>query len=214
MTGRVWLHQGHDGGPGVEALGLDLLGFSTWGRSETEVVEKLPAKLREYSAWRSRHHSPVHIESFDVEIAGRFEGDEILFPSDREPAQAEDIDLTIRLLACSRKDLMVELEAAPEGAIDWNPPYDQFASWASWRTIRANLAHIANAETHYYARNIGHRPLRPPADPSGDWRAFLPRSRGEAVAFLEKLKSSHDLRRIRTVDQRSGEESWSVRRAL
>ncbi len=80
VTLRVWLHRGHDGNPGVEALGLDLLGFSTWARSETEVVEKLPAKLCEYSAWRSRHHIPIDIKTFDVEIVGRFKGDEILLP--------------------------------------------------------------------------------------------------------------------------------------
>jgi hypothetical protein len=157
---------------------------------------------------------PTSVGSFDIEIVGRFDGDEILFPPDLEPAHARDIDLTIRLLACSRKDLMAELKTAPEGAIDWDPPYDHFAPWATWRTIRANLAHIANGETHYYTSNIGHTPLQPPADPGGDWRDFLPRSRGEAVAFLERLRSSGDLSRIRTVDHGFGEESWSVRKAL
>jgi hypothetical protein len=211
---RVWLQQGHDGDPGVEALGPDLLGFATWARSEAEVVEKLPSKLREYSLWRSRHRMPIDIESFDVDIAGRFHGDEILLPSDLEPAKVEEIDLAIRLLSCSRADLVAELESAPEGAIDWDPPYDHFAPWATWRTIRANLAHIANGETQYYMRNIGHTPSGKPADADGDWRDFLPRSRREAVAFLERLKASRDLRRIRTVDRGLGEESWSVRKAL
>ncbi len=125
-----------------------------------------------------------------------------------------DIDLAVRLLAGSRKDLVAELEAAPEGAIDWNPPYEHFAPWANWRSIRANLAHIANSETHYYTMNIGHAPSHPPADAGRDWREFLPRSRAETVAFLEELKSSRDRCRVRSVDHGFGEESWSVRKAL
>lgn len=35
---RFWLQEGHDGVDRVEALGLDFLGFSTWARSEAEVV--------------------------------------------------------------------------------------------------------------------------------------------------------------------------------
>lgn len=125
---------------------------------------------------------PIDLPSFDVEFVGRFEGNEALLPPDLEPARGEEIDLAIRLLACSRADLLSELEAAPEGAIDWDPPYGHFAPWASWRTIRAILAHVTNGETHYYTRSIGHAPMRPPADPAGDWRSFLPASRAEAVA--------------------------------
>jgi hypothetical protein len=101
-----------------------------------------------------------------------------------------------------------------QAVLDWDPPYKRFAPWADWRTIRANLAHIANGETHYYTSNIGHQPRFPPADSRGDWRAFLPQSRAEAAAFLEKLKSSHDLGRVQTLDHGFGEESWSVRKAL
>lgn len=126
----------------------------------------------------------------------------------------EDIDLAIRLLDRSRADLVAELEAAPAGVLDWDPPYRDFAPWADWRTIRANLAHIANSETHYYTRNIGHTPAHPPTDPHGDWRVFLPRSRRETVAFLEGLASSDDLCRLRTVDCGFGDEAWSVRKAL
>lgn len=90
-----------------------------------------------------------------------------------------------------------EVEGAPEGVLDWDPPYKRFAPWADWRTIRANLAHIANGETPYYTVNIGHEPADPPADPRRDWRVFLPRSRAEAVAFLDNLKAAPDLRRVR-----------------
>jgi hypothetical protein len=198
----------------VVALGLDHLGFSTWAPSASEVLARIPGRFEAYAAWRSRHGLPVEAGSRDVEIAGRRAGDEILFPPDLEPARAEDIGLAIRLLACSRADLLAELEAAPEAAFDWDPPYARFASWADWRTIRANLAHLANGETHYYTRSIGYRSPKPPVGPADDWRVFLPRSRAETVSFLEELASSGDLCRVGTVDHGRGEEAWSVRKVL
>lgn len=213
MTLRVWLHEGHDGDPGVVAWGLDFLGFATWAESEAEVVAKLPAKFADYCAWRARHGAPVSSMSH-VEIMDRFVGNEILFPPDLEAARAEEIDLTIHLLACSRADLIAQLSEAPEGVLDWDPPYRRFAPWADWRTVRANLAHVANGETHYYSRSLGHETTDPPADPHGDWRAFLATSRAETVAFLESVKASRDLRRVRTIDHGFGEEAWSVRKAL
>jgi hypothetical protein len=214
VTLRIWLHEGHDGDPGVVALGLDFLGFSTWAESESEVVAKVPIKFTEYSAWRSRHGLPVVAPGAGLEIVGHLVGNEVLFPPDLEPATAKEIDLTIDLLGCSRGDLIAELEAAPEAVLDWDPPYKRFAPWATWRSVRANLAHIANGETHYYTKNIGHQPALPPVDASEDWRIFLPQSRAEAVAFLETLKSSRDLHRARTVNHGFGDESWSVRKAL
>jgi hypothetical protein len=166
LTLRVWLQEGHDGEPGVEALGLDFIDFSTWARSETEAIDKLPSKFKEYSEWRSHHGLPVTIESLDVDIVGRFVGNEILLPPDLEPAQVEDIDLTMRLLACSRADLVAQLEAAPEGVLDWDPAYERFAPWADWRTIRANLAHIANGETHYLHEKRRAHALTSPRRPS------------------------------------------------
>jgi hypothetical protein len=211
VTLRIWLHEGHDGDPGVSALGLDFLGFSTWAESDAEVVAKVPTKFEAYSAWRSRHGLPVDAGDSRVEVVDCLVGNEILFSPDLEAARPEDIDLTIRLLACSRADLTAQLEAAPKGVFDWNPHYRRFAPWADWRTIRANLAHIANGETHYYTKNIGHTPSGPPADSGGDWKVLLSESRRETVAFLEDLKSSQDLLRVRTVDHGFGEESSIAR---
>lgn len=52
---RIWLHEGHDGEPGVEAWAPDFLGFATWAESHAALHAKLPAKLREYRRWRERH---------------------------------------------------------------------------------------------------------------------------------------------------------------
>jgi hypothetical protein len=214
MTLRVWLHQGHDGDPGVIALAFEHLGFSTWAETDAELLVALPTKFAAYAAWRRDHRLPAPERVSGVEVAGHRNGSEILFPPDLEPATPEEIDLAIELLSASRADLLADLEAAPGGAFDWDPPYRRFAPWADWRTVRAVLAHIANGETHYYTRNIGHQPSGPPAPPSADWRSFLARSRAEAIGFLEGLKRSPDLRRVRTVDHGFGEERWSVRKAL
>ena len=41
--------------------------------------------------------------------------------------------------------------------LNWHdPPYENFAAWADWRSIKANLAHIASGETHYYTKHIGY----------------------------------------------------------
>jgi len=212
---RIWLHEGHDGEPGVEALGLDHLGFATWAESEDELRAKLPAKFAAYCNWRARHQLAVAaIDDAGLEVAGRLAGNEILFPPDREPAHPTEIELAIALLAASRADLMTLLEAAPDAALDWDPPYRRFAPWADWRSVRAILAHVANGETHYYLRNVGHEPVSSPADPRGDWRDFLPRSRSEAIGFLETMKRASDRSRIGRVDFGFGEEWWSLRKAL
>src|SRR5678816_4347974 len=80
MALRIWLHEGHDGGDGVVALGLDFLGFSTWAESDADVIAKLPAKFAEYAAWRARHGVPISETAPRVEIVDRLVGNEILFP--------------------------------------------------------------------------------------------------------------------------------------
>jgi hypothetical protein len=165
---RIWLHEGHDGDPGVVALGLDHLGFSTWAESRAEILAKLPAKFSEYLAWRRKHGLPAIEGDSDIEVAGHLTGNEILFPPDLEAATGEEVDLTISLLGASRADLLSDVEAAPEGALDRYPPYRRFAPWADWRTVRAILAHVANGETHYYTRNIGHVSASPATDAGGD----------------------------------------------
>jgi hypothetical protein len=211
---RIWLHEGNDGEPGITALGLDHLGFSTWAEDVTTVLDRVPARFEVYRDWRARHGVAVEGGTESVEVVDHLVGHEVLFGPDGEAASPEEIDLAIRLLGCSRADLVRDVEAAPVEALDWDPPYRRFAPWADWRTIRAVLAHIANGETHYYTRNIGHEPSGAPADPAGDWRAFLKQSRDEAVAFLVALRGSPDLCRVRVVDCGYGEESWSVRKSL
>lgn len=209
---EIWILDGHDGEPGVEAWALAHLGFATWAPSRTELLAQLPAKFEAYCAWRRRLGVSVPTPG-EIEVVDDVHGNEFLFEPDRSSAEVEEIDLAIELLAASRKDLLEAIGAAPAQALDREPSYRRFAPWADWRTIRANLAHIANSEVHYYAANIDHQPELPPAAPDGDWREFLPALRAEAIDFMRTLRTSSDRTRIR--QRHFGEvEEWSVRKAL
>ncbi len=214
MALRIWLHEGHDGDPGVVALGLDHLGFATYGESAEAVLARVPERFDDYARWRGRAGLPVALGDRTVEVVDARAGGEIAFAHDCEPSSPAEVSLAMALLARTRVDLLARVEPAPPAALAWDPPYRRFAEWADWRTIRANLAHVANGETHYYLRNLGHEPLAQPAQPDDDWRAYLPRMRAECIGFLETLAVSDDLLRHRTLDLGHGEETWTVRKAL
>jgi hypothetical protein len=210
MTGRVWLHEARGNESGCNAWVLDSPGLATHASSEQAVLARLPGKAQEYSLWLRSHSiaQPPHHASY--RILERVTGDEILFSLDREPATDQEIDTTLRLLGCSRYDLVTALRHLPETAFDWDPPYEDFASWASWRTIRQIIAHIANTENHYYLPTIGHRPSAPPALPEDDWQVYLPAHRLEVVRFLRELRLTDD--RVRLMD--ISDDQWSVRKVL
>jgi hypothetical protein len=120
------------------------------------------------------------------------------------------VDLTTRLLGASREDLLRTVDQVPEAALDWDPPYLSFAPWATWRSIRQILAHIANTETHYYLAKIGWVPMCAPAQGDGDWREYLQRHRAETLDRLRELRVSGDLRRVRQCP----DDEWSVSKVL
>jgi hypothetical protein len=211
---RVFLHEGHDGEPGVEAWVPELIGFATWAPSRSAAIVQLPGKLADHLVWLRRHGAADVVDLARFEAFDDVHGNEILLPGDEIPVDRSDIDLAIRLLGHSRADLLAEIERAPEAVLDWDPPYRRFAPWASWRTVRANLAHIAAGETHYYLANIGHNSPSPPPAAGDDWRSALAASRSEALGFLADLRSSSDLARVAHVDDGFGEEHWSVRKVL
>jgi len=122
----------------------------------------------------------------------------------------EQVDLTVRLLAATRSDLLDTVGKLPEAALDWDPPYRSFASWATWRTVRQILAHLANTETHYYLAWIGFIPRSSPAPADGDWREFLGEHRSETLSRLRELRDSPNRRRV---INRDGEE-WSAAKVL
>jgi hypothetical protein len=207
---RVWLHEGVDADPGWNAWGLGWLGFATWAPTRGEVLEQIPAKLAEHLAWLDSHGLSSSRPGPEIAVQEEVRGNEVLFGPDRLPATVEEIDRTVRLLDCSRRDLLATVGPLADRILDWDPPYRRFARWADWRTIRAILAHLANSETHYYLRHVGYLGPHAPARPEDDWRVFLGRSRGEALAFLDVLKAAPDRARVKE----SASEHWSVRKAL
>ena len=214
MKWRVSLHEGHDGEPGIEAWVPALIGFATWAPTEADLYDRLTKKLDEHFRWLAHHRLNAPSEDPGFEVVERVTGGEVLFETDDRPASPEEIDLALHLLAASRADLLAALDGASDDLLDWDPPYARFAAWADWRTIRANLVHVANGETHYYLPSIGHQPDTAPATPEEDWRRMVHRSREEAAGFLRELRSSSDRTRLTTIDHGFGEERWSVRKVL
>jgi hypothetical protein len=207
---QVWLHRWTGSESGWSAWSLDLLGFATWAPSESQVLARVPLKLDEYLAWLDSHGLTRPKVSPGVEVVERISGDEVMFSADGLAVSPDLIDLTIRLLDASRCDLLNTLEQLPDAALDWSPPYRSFAPWATWRSVRQILAHIANTETHYYLGSIGCSPRVAAARDDGDWLAFLAEHRVEAVDLLRGIRDSGD--RCRLTRREDGD--WSVAKVL
>ena len=215
MNSRVYLHRAFDeaGEAGFHAWIPSYLGFATWGETENEVLEKVPDKLLEYIRFRERFGLPYRVgsEVSEVEVAQQVSGNEILFDWDYQPVSPSLIDETIDLLHATRTDLLKLVGELSDNALDWNPPYRRFPSWANWRTIREILVHIANVETHYYLRNIGIRPTVSPADREVSWQHNLLKHRNATLEALQRLRAEQDLSRIHFFDVHGG---WSVGKVL
>jgi hypothetical protein len=205
----IWLHEAVGNESGWSAWCLDSLGFATWAPTESEVLARLPTKFDEHRSWLGRHGIDSTALDSSIRIAERLRGDEVMFSHDAEPCEIRELDLAIQLLSASRKDLLATVSSLPSDALDWDPPYRSFADWATWRTVRAILAHVANTETHYYLPSLGHQPCSAPAKADGDWAQFLPEHRQETIRFLEGVRASSDRARV----SRNGEE-WSVRKVV
>jgi hypothetical protein len=218
---QVWLVSGTEAEPGVQAWSLDHLGFATWGPTRSEVFDQVSGKLDIHLKWMAEHQLPSQeVEDGRVEVVEAISGHEPLFDHDREPATSEEIDLAMAMLWASHHDLVEFLNNAPDAFLDWEPPYRRFADWADWRTVAATLAHMANAESHYYLAMIGHEAQRATVTTEDYWQDYLPSVRNGTIERLAHLRSSADRARVQTRVRRSrrapdGEiEEWSVRKAL
>ncbi len=216
MTIQIWLHKAldEDGEAGYHAWSLSQLGFATWAETESQLLEKTHSKLVDYWQFRQRHSllsqtipSTKHVQ---VEVVERVTGNEILFSPDYQVATSTLVDETIALIEATRCDLLELIHGTPDQVLDWDPPYRRFPSWARWRTIRQILAHIANAETHYYLPNIGIQPNISPATEKESWQEYLTSHRGATLQALHALKASRDLARVQFHD----DGAWSVRKVL
>lgn len=218
---QVWLVSGSDAEPGVQAWSLDHLGFATWAPTNKEVLDRVPRKLDDHLQWMADHQLPgqgVHDQR--VEVVEEISGHEPLFGHDRKPATIGEIDLAIALLRASHHDFVELLNNVPDASLSWEPPYRRFADWADWRTIAGTVAHMANAESHYYLAMIGFEAQSDTVTSEDDWQDYLPSVRDDSIECLAHLRSSADRARVQTRIRRSrrapaGEvEEWSVRKAL
>jgi len=218
---QVWLVSGTEAEPGVQAWGLDHLGFATWGLTRSEVLGRVPRKLDVHLRWMAEHQLPSREgQGQRVDVVEEISGHEPLFGHDRKPATIGEIDLAMALLRASHHDLVELLNNVPDAFLSWEPPYRRFADWADWRTVAATLAHMANAESHYYLAMIGYEPQRATVTSEDDWQVYLSAVRDDTIESLALLPSSEDRARVQTRIRRSrrapaGEvEEWSVRKAL
>ena len=218
---EVSLHRAldEDGDAGYLAWSPLHLGFATWAGSESEVLARVPSKLKDYLQFRQLlSDSNPSAQQMDVEVIERIAGNEVLFSHDHEAATSGLIEETIALAEAARRDLVELVAGASDRVLDWDPPYRRFRSWARWRTIRQVLAHVANTETHYYLSNIGIRPDILPASEEGAWQDNIAAHREATLEALHSLKASGDLavdsssrRNISTVRSCDGNEETKER---
>lgn len=218
---NVWLVSGGDAEPGVQAWSLDHLGFATWGPTKKEVLDRVPRKLEAHLQWMAEHQLPgQQVHDQRLEVIEEVSGHEPLFGHDRKTATIGEIDLAMTLLRATYDDLFGLLNNVPDAFLSWEPPYRRFADWADWRTVAGTLAHMANAESHYYLAMIGYEAQRETVTSEDDWQDYLPSVRSDSIECLAHLRSSADRARVQRHIRRSrrapaGEvEEWSVRKAL
>lgn len=199
----------------------DRIGCAAFGLTEPEAVVAVLRAVAAYDLWAGADTRTSALGG--VTVVERVVGDEVLFDRDRLAASPAEIERTIDLLARSRAGLLDLMRTVPEAALDWDPPYERYLEWASWRTIREVLAHVAVCETGYYLRWVGHDPSPFPRIPAGcversrawyaaiarDWEGLLRRTREETEAFLRSLVGASDRARVTEAP-----EGWSVRKAL
>lgn len=211
---RIWLHELTGNERGWSAWSLEHLGFATWAPEREDVLQRAPGKLAEYGRWRAEHglepEAMVGVGAGrEVAVVEEIRGNEVAFDHDLYAAESSEIDLCLALIACTRQDLLAEVEGVDDGILDLDPPYRDFADWARWRTVRQILERIALTEVGYYLPSIGYSGPDPDSLRRLAWREQLELSRAETVSFLGRLAEEGDALRLSI-----GEEAWSVRKVL
>ncbi len=207
---RIWLHEWKGNEWGWSAWSLAHIGFATWAPTRDEVLGRAPGKLAEYLQWLTRHGSDItEAVSTETIVVEEISGNEVAFVHDLAPAAPEEIARCQRFLEFSRQDVLDAVKDLPDALLDWDPPYQHYAEWARWRSIRQILTHIAATEVGYYLPVIGYSRSGPSELAGKHWREQLSYSRRETEQFLAELADSRDRARVTKAD-----EVWSVRKVL
>lgn len=82
-------------------------------------------------------------------------GDERAFARDLVPATDAELRRTQRILDAQRHRALRLLGELPPLLLDRDDPDRRLPPWATWRTARATLQHIADTESRYYLPQCG-----------------------------------------------------------
>jgi hypothetical protein len=207
---QVWLHRWEGNETGWNAWSLGYQGFATWAPTRDEVLLRMPGKLAEYRQWLTGYGvAAAGAETLGITIMEEVSGNEVAFTWDLDAAESGEISRCRELLRFTRQDLLATIEGLSDLCLDWDPPYQRFAEWAWWHTIRQILAHCALTEIGYYLPKIGYSGIAPAALIGAHWREQLQHSRHETERFLADLDGAIDTARVTR-----SEEVWSVRKVL
>jgi uncharacterized damage-inducible protein DinB/predicted RNase H-like HicB family nuclease len=199
---------------------LELPGCIVRAPSRDEALAWMPDAIRDHHAWLHHHGeaAPLADAAIEVEVAaestgfGPFERGSraALFPPDREPVTAEEMEVMFCLLAYSRADLLSLIAALSDDVLDWQPHPGSFS-------IRGLLRHVGNAEEWYVSR------LVPPETLPAEWEndeelhvcEFLTMERRTALERLRQLTEEERSAVIYpTAWTNHPEEPWTARKVL
>lgn len=142
---EIWVESGvgmaHDAGAAAWSFDPDLWGTCVQG-------ETVDYAVAAFESLYGRAHVAQHVH-----------GDELAFERDLVPASDTELAATLDLLGRARSHTLAVL-ALPDDVLDWDDGQRSLPRFASWRTIRQTLWHIADTESRYYLPSCG-LPSRP-----------------------------------------------------
>lgn len=212
---RIWLEPGYDGGR-VGAWLLDLPGAFAWADSRERAVQRSLSVAGRVREWLAEHGETVELPPMrgievveEVAATRAADGTErnALFAADRTPADAADVERTVRWLTHARADL-VDLISRVDAHENAHGPLARDGD-PQERTSEDVLRHLAGAEVWLLSRVDPS--VRYPGDPrAGDPRASLEAVRRWSIEALRTLVA--DAPANERIDGKG--ERWTLRKVL
>ncbi|MEX2543303.1 MAG: DinB family protein [Trueperaceae bacterium] len=211
MKHMVWLVRGQDGSYFGWLVDPPLAGCHARGTSRDSVLATLPGQVDDFldvlnRGWPDFDTTPYRPTGLEVaeELSRRgsaLDGSMHLFPAERMPPRPEEVSERLRILSCTRNELLSVACTVPEAGLDWQEP-----AKPETHTIRRQLRHVADVERWYLGRLW--RGLPPLVRSHTVWER-LERTRALAETWLSNLPSSN----LARVERHVG-ELWSMRKIL